>query len=73
MKGIGSVLCSSKHEQYSSSNVDPWYLIIEYPNEGISFLVGFGMTMQYPYKFQNICYGNQRISRIPYKEVIHVH
>jgi len=27
-------------------------VFVEYPNEGITFLLGFGMAMQYPYKFQ---------------------
>jgi hypothetical protein len=27
---------------------------------GIAFLIGFAMVMQYPSKFQNICYGAQR-------------
>jgi hypothetical protein len=32
-KGNASVLCSFEHEQYSSNSVDPWCLIIEYPND----------------------------------------
>jgi hypothetical protein len=54
--GIVGVLCSFEDEQYPSNSVDPWCLIIEYPNEGIDFLIGFGMLMQYPYKFQKIYY-----------------
>jgi len=73
MKGIAGVLCIFEHEQYPSSSVDPWCLIIEYLNESIDFLIGFGMTMEYPYKFQKICYGIQCISKIPYKGVIHVY
>jgi hypothetical protein len=42
---IGGVLCSFEDEHYPSNSVDPWCLIIEYPNEGISFLVGFGRVM----------------------------
>jgi hypothetical protein len=49
MSGIEGVLCSFEDEQYPSNSVDSWYLIIEYPNEGIGFLVGIGMTMQYFY------------------------
>jgi hypothetical protein len=45
MRGIVNVLCSFEHEQYRSNNVDPWCLIIEYPNEDIGFLIGFGMIM----------------------------
>jgi hypothetical protein len=44
-------LSSFGHEQYPSNNVDPcthsWCLIIRYFNEGIGFLVGFGVVMQY--------------------------
>jgi hypothetical protein len=50
MEGFASVLCIFEHEQYPSNNVDPWCLIIEYPDESIDLLVGFGMTMEYPYK-----------------------
>jgi hypothetical protein len=32
-------MCSFEHEQYLSNNVDPWCLIIEYPNDNIGFLV----------------------------------
>jgi hypothetical protein len=73
MKGIASVLCNSKHEKYPSNSVNPLCLITEYLNEGIGFLAGFGMTMYYPYKFQNIFNGTQCISNVPYKGVIHVH
>ncbi len=72
MKGIPSVLCIFEHEQYPSSNVDPWCLIIEYLNENIDFFVGFGMIIEYTYKFQKMCYGTQCNSKIPYKGVIHV-
>jgi hypothetical protein len=57
MSGIAGVLCSFEDEQYLSNSIDTWYLIIEYFNEGIGFLVGISMIMQYPYKFQKICYG----------------
>jgi hypothetical protein len=30
----------------------------------ITFILGFGRVMQYPSKFQKICYETQRISRI---------
>ncbi len=43
--------------QYPSNSVDPWCLIIEYLNEGISFLVGFGRVTQYPSMCQKINYG----------------
>jgi hypothetical protein len=42
IRGITSALCSFEDEQYPFNNVDPWCLISEYPNEGISFLVSFG-------------------------------
>jgi hypothetical protein len=44
-RGITYVLSSFGHEQYLSNSVDPWCLIIEHPNEGTSFLVGFGRVM----------------------------
>jgi hypothetical protein len=61
-RGIIGVLSSFGHEQYpSKSDVDPWCLIIEYPNEdpneSINFLAGFGKAMQYPVTCQKICYG----------------
>jgi hypothetical protein len=37
------------HEQYPSNNIDPyvqpWCLIIKYPNDGINFFVGFSVVM----------------------------
>jgi hypothetical protein len=65
--GIASVLCRFEHEQYLSSSVDPWCLIIEYPNDGIGFLGGFGKATQYLSTCQKICYGAQCISRITLK------
>jgi hypothetical protein len=41
-KGTTCVLSSFGHEQYPSKSIDPWCLIIEYLNEGIGFLAGFG-------------------------------
>jgi hypothetical protein len=41
-------LCSFEHEQCPSNSVDPWCLIIEYPNDDIGFLGGFGKVTQYP-------------------------
>jgi hypothetical protein len=43
--GIAGVLCNFEHEGSLSSNVDPWCLIIEYPNDNIIFLGGFGKVM----------------------------
>jgi hypothetical protein len=40
-------LCSFEDEQYPSNNVDSWYLITEYPNDGIGFLVSFDKVTQY--------------------------
>jgi hypothetical protein len=57
IRGIVGVLCSFEDEQYPSNSVNPWCLITKYLNEGIGFLVGFGMIMQYPRKFQKIFYG----------------
>jgi hypothetical protein len=62
-RGIVSVLSSFGHEQYPFNIVNPclhpWCFFIKYPNEGIGFFVGFGVVMQYPSKFQKICYGAQ--------------
>ncbi len=65
MKGIASVFCSFEDEYYLSNSVDPWRLIIKYPNEGIGFLVGFGRATHYPSSCQKICYGTQCIYGIP--------
>jgi hypothetical protein len=43
-------------------------VFIDYPKEGIAFLVGFGMVLQYPSKFQYICNGAQKIFYIPLKK-----
>jgi hypothetical protein len=59
---IVGVLSSFGHEQYPSKrDVNLWCLIIEYLNEGIGFLVGFGRVTQYLVMCQNICYGAQCI------------
>jgi hypothetical protein len=65
IRGIVGVLCHFEHEQYPSNSVDPWCLIIEYPNEGIGFLVDFGKAMESPFTCQNICDGAQCIYGIP--------
>jgi len=49
MRGIAGVLCNFEHEKYPSNSVDPWYLIIKYPNKGIGFFVCFGRATQYPF------------------------
>jgi len=47
--GIIGILSSFEYEQYFFKNdIDLWCLIIEYLNECIGFLVGFGRAMQYP-------------------------
>jgi hypothetical protein len=51
MKGVIVVFNNFGHEQYPSNSRNSWCLINKYPNEGIGFLVGFGMAMQYPCKF----------------------
>ncbi len=45
-------------------------VFIEYPKQGIGFVVSFGKVMQYPSKFQNICYGAQCIFEIPYEGIV---
>ncbi len=65
-RGTASVLSNFGHGQYLSNNVNPWCLITEYPNEGIGFLINFSKVMQYPSKFENICYGTQCIHGILY-------
>jgi hypothetical protein len=42
-------------------------MILSQYDANIVFLLGFGMTMQYPSKFQNTCYGALCISGIPYE------
>jgi hypothetical protein len=59
MKGIADVLNNFGHEQYPSNSVDQWCVIIEYPNEGIGFFVGFGRATQYLSMCQKMCYGTQ--------------
>jgi hypothetical protein len=44
-----------------------WFKILSQHDASIVFLLGFGMAMQYPYKFQKICYKTQMIFGI------HVH
>jgi hypothetical protein len=39
-------------------------MFIEYPHEGLSFLLGFVKVMQYPSRTFKICYGAQRISNM---------
>jgi hypothetical protein len=50
--GIVGVLNSFGHVQNPSNNIDPWCLIIKYPNEGIGFLVGFGKVTYTPSRFK---------------------
>jgi hypothetical protein len=45
-----------------------WFKILLQYDPNIAFLLGFGMVMQYPCEFQNICYRTQVISKIPWKE-----
>ncbi len=64
MKGITGVLKKFGHEQHPSNNINPWCLIIKYPNDGIGFLVGFGFYV-ISFHISKICYGAQCISKIP--------
>jgi hypothetical protein len=43
MRNIVGVLCSFEDEHYRSNNINPWYLITQYPNEGIHFLVSYAI------------------------------
>ncbi len=36
----------------------------------IAFFLGFGMIMQYPYKFLKICYRAQRIVEYPTRGIV---
>jgi hypothetical protein len=72
-KGIVGVLCSFEDEQYPSNSVNPWCLIIEYLNERINFLVGFGKVMQYPSVCEKICYWNPMYFWDTLRRVLHVH
>jgi len=44
-----------------------WFKILSSYDPSYAFLLGFGMAMQYPYKFWKICYRAQMIFRIPCK------
>jgi hypothetical protein len=44
-----------------------WFRILSQYDVSIYFLLHFGILMQYPSKFQKICYRTQRIYGIPYK------
>jgi len=54
LKGVVHV-SSFWHEQYpqiaTTKIIEPM-VFVDYPNEGITFLLGFGMVMQYLSKFQ---------------------
>jgi len=57
MKGISCLVSPFRHVQYPSNNMDQNNLahgVTMYPNEGITFLVGFVTTTQYLSKFQKI-------------------
>jgi hypothetical protein len=69
-EGSACELNSFGHEQNpsDSSNQNNWPMVfVDYPNEGIIFLLSFGMAMQYLSRFQYICDGVQRIFSIPQK------
>ncbi len=40
-------------------------MFTNYPHEGIAFLLGFGMVMEYPSNFFLICYGAKGIIIYP--------
>jgi hypothetical protein len=42
-----------------------WFRILLQNDVGIDFFLGFDRVMQYPSKFQNICYGTQKFYGIP--------
>jgi hypothetical protein len=44
-----------------------WFKILLQYDANIAFLLGFGMVMQNPSKFENICYGAHYIFGITYK------
>jgi hypothetical protein len=44
----------------------PFLILLQY-DASIAFLLGFGMAMHYPSKFETICYGAQCIFGIIYK------
>jgi len=41
-----------------------WFKILSQYDASIAFLLSFSMVMQYPCKFQKICYKAQMISKI---------
>jgi hypothetical protein len=49
-----------------------WFNILSQYDANIVFLLGFGMVMQNPSKFEKICYGVHCISRITLKGIISV-
>ncbi len=51
--------CFQKHSFVS------WFTILSQNVANIAFLLGFLRAIQYPSKFQKICYGTQRIYGIP--------
>jgi len=67
-RGIAHALNNFRH---NNTTMIAWTKIIQfmvftkYPHEGITFLLGYGMVMQYPFRFQYICYGAQKIFYIP--------
>jgi len=46
-------------------------VFVDYPNEGIAFLLNFGMAMQYPSTFQYICDESQRVFIYPKRCIAH--
>jgi hypothetical protein len=43
-----------------------WFKILSQYDVSTTFLLGFGMVMEYPCKFQKICYTIQMIYGIPW-------
>jgi len=70
-RGIACAINIPKHEQCPFDSINQNNLLvvfIEYPKQlGSTFLIGFGRLMQYPSKFQKICYGAQCIYGVPYE------
>jgi hypothetical protein len=67
-RGITCALSTSGHKQYPPKvwiKIIQIMVFIEYPHEGIAFLLGFVKAMQYPSRTFEICYGTQRIYNIP--------
>jgi len=67
-RGIACALNIPMYEKYPFNSLDENNLthgVYFLPQVGITFFVGFGRVMQYPSKFQKICYETQCVFETP--------